>query len=202
MMRVIAALLVVAAAALMQGCATPRPTERVVLLPGEDGRKGAVLVTRRDGGSIYLDRPYAIAQVSSAAVTLAPHSSADAVASRYATLLSVQPPRVRSYTLHFEANQSQLAAESWREVERILSEAAMVPAAEIDVIGHTDTMGAADYNDALGQNRAQFVASLMAMRGFGRARISVQSRGERELLIQTPDDTAEPRNRRVEIRLR
>lgn len=200
MMRVMAALLLVAA--LMQGCATPRPTERVVLLPGEDGRKGAVIVTRRNGGSVHLEQPYASAQVSSAAVTLAPPSSADAVASRYATLLSVQPPRVLSYTLHFEANQSQLAAESRRDVDRILSEAAIVPAAEIDVIGHTDTMGAADYNDDLGRSRAQFVANLMAMRGFGRARISVQSRGERELLIPTADETAEPRNRRVEIRLR
>mgnify|MGYP003579014974 CR=1 FL=1 len=129
-------------------------------------------------------------------------SHAEPVPSRNATLLSVQPPRVRSYTLYFEANQAQLAAESRREVDQILSEAAIIPAAEVDVIGHTDTLGAADYNDVLGHTRAQFVANLMAARSFQRARISVQSRGERELLVPTLDETAEPRNRRVEIRLR
>jgi outer membrane protein OmpA-like peptidoglycan-associated protein len=204
MTRLVLALLL-AAAALLNGCATPPPppaTERVVLLPGDNGRQSSVIVTRRAGGSVELNQPYATAQLSSATVTTAVTSSADAVQKRYATLLSVQPPRVRSYTLYFEFNRAQLTAESQREVDRILSEAAVVPAAEIDVIGHTDSKGAAEYNDNLGRTRAQSVASLMAGRGFERARISVQSRGEREPLIQTPDETEEPKNRRVEIRLR
>ena len=187
--------------ALLQGCAT-RPTERVVLLPGEDGRKSAVVVTRRAGGSVELNQPYAAAQVSSAAVTMASTSSPEAVESRYATLLSVQPPRVRSYTLYFESNRAQLTADSQRDVDRILSEAAVVPAAEIDVIGHTDSRGTTEYNDSLGRTRAEFVANLMAGRSFERGRISVQSRGEREPLVQTSDEVDEPRNRRVEIRLR
>jgi outer membrane protein OmpA-like peptidoglycan-associated protein len=173
-----------------------------VLLPNEDGRQSAVIITRRGGGSVQLDQPYTAAQVSSAAVTAAPAMSAEAVQSRYATLLAVQPPRVRSYTLYFESNRAQLTAESQREVDRILVEAAVVPAAEIDVIGHTDTMGATEYNDGLGRTRAQFVANLMAARKFERARISVQSRGERELLVPTGDNVDEPKNRRVEIRLR
>jgi outer membrane protein OmpA-like peptidoglycan-associated protein len=81
-------------------------------------------------------------------------------------------------------------------------EAAVTPAAEIDVIGHTDTKGSMEYNDNLGHSRAQFVAGLMQQRGFERARLSVQSRGERELLVPTPDETDEPCNRRVETRLR
>jgi outer membrane protein OmpA-like peptidoglycan-associated protein len=193
--------LLLAVTALLQGCATP-VTERIVLLPNEDGRKSAVVITRRAGGSVELDQPYAAAQVSSATVTRVPAVSAEAVQSRYATLLSVQPPRVRSYTLYFEFDRAQLSAESQREVDRILSEAAVVPAAEIDVIGHTDSKGATEYNDNLGRTRAQFVANLMAGRGFERVRISVQSRGEREPLVQTPDGVDEPRNRRVEIRLR
>lgn len=200
MRRLVLALLL-AMSALLQGCATP-PTERIVLLPNEDGRKSAVVVTRRGGGSVELDQPYAAAQVSSAAITVAPTSNAEAVQSRYATLLSVQPPRVRSYTLYFESNRAQLTADSQREVDRILSEAAVVPAAEIDVIGHTDTLGATEYNDSLGRTRAEFVASLMGGRGFQRARMVVQSRGEREPLVPTPDGVDEPRNRRVEIRLR
>lgn len=192
-----------AATALLHGCATPAlPTERIVLLPEEDGRQTAVIVTRRAGGSVQLDQPYATAEVSGAAVTVAPTSNAQAIQGRYGALLSVQPPRARSYTLYFEFDRTRLTADSQREVDRVLAEAALVPAAEIDVIGHTDRKGAPDYNDALGRTRAEFVARLMVERRFQRARISVQSRGERELLVPTPDGVDEPRNRRVEIRVR
>ncbi len=192
--------LLLAMAGLLQACATPPPTERIVLLPQEDGRRSAVIVTRRGGESVELDQPYASAQVSRAAVTRTDSLTAQEIESRYATLLSVQPPRVRSYTLYFESDRAQLTAESQREVERILAEAALVPAAEIDVIGHTDSKGSRDYNDKLGRTRAEFVAGLMAARNF--ERLSVQSRGEREPLVPTPDGVDEPRNRRVEIRLR
>lgn len=192
-------------AALLGACAAPKPApvpvERIVLLPNEDGRPSAVIVTRRDGKSVELNQPYAAATVSSQLI-VADTSSAAAVDSKYATLLSVQPPRIKAYTLYFEFNRTVLTAESQRDVERILVEAALTPAAEIDVIGHTDTRGALEYNDTLGRSRAQFVAGLMEQRGFARDRLSVQSRGEREPLVPTPDDADEPRNRRVEIRLR
>ena len=192
------------AAALMglvlAGCGVT-PKERVVLLPNEDGHASAVVITRRDGRTVELNQPYASVQVSPQALTIK-NTSAEAVQSRYAQLLAVQPPKVRSYTLYFEFNRTVLTQESQREVALILTEATLVPAAEIDVIGHTDRRGSVEFNDALGRSRAQFVAGLMESRGFARSRLSVQSRGEREPLIATPDEVEEPRNRRVEIRLR
>lgn len=61
----------------------------------------------------------------------------------------------------------------------------MTPAAEIDVIGHTDSRGAAHFNDLLGSIRARRVARMMEERGFDRSRLSVQSRGKREPVVQT-----------------
>jgi OOP family OmpA-OmpF porin len=190
-------------ALLLAACAAPPPArvDRVVLLPNEDGRPSMVTVTRRDGKSVELKSPYDSAQISSVAIA-STATTADAVRSRYATLLSVQPARVKSFTLYFEFNRAVLTAQSQREVDRVLAEAALAPAAEIDVIGHTDSRGTVQLNDALGLTRAQYVAGLMEARGFDRKRLSVQSRGERELLVPTPDETEEPRNRRVEIRLR
>lgn len=188
---------------LLAACAAaPKPVlERIVLLPNEDGRPSALVVTRRDGKSVELNRPYAAAMLGGSAIATATLSAAD-VGSKYAALLAVQPPRVKSYSLYFEFNRVALTADSQREVERVLVEAAVTPAAEIDVIGHTDTKGGLEFNDNLGRSRAQHVAALMQQRGFERARLSVQSRGEREPLVPTPDETDEPRNRRVEIRLR
>ncbi|RYF43322.1 MAG: OmpA family protein [Comamonadaceae bacterium] len=191
--------------ALLGACATPppppAPTERVVLLPNADGRASAVIVTRRDGQSVRLEQPYAAAQVSRVAVATQTSSAAE-VQGNYGLLMSVQPPMVKLYTLYFEYNRTVLTADSQREVDRILAEAAVAPAAEIEVIGHTDARGSQEYNDALGRSRAQVVASLMEQRGFARNRLQVQSRGEREPLVPTRSEAEEPRNRRVEIRLR
>lgn len=190
--------------ALLGGCAStpaPTPPERIVLLPNADGRASAVIVTRRDGGVVRLDQPYAAAQVSRAGIAATPSSAAE-VQGSYALLMSVQPPMIKRYTLYFEYNRTVLTQQSQGEVDRILAEAALVPAAEIDVIGHTDARGGLEFNDALGRSRAQVVAVLMEQRGFARARLSVQSRGEREPLVPTRDGAEEPRNRRVEIRLR
>jgi OmpA-OmpF porin, OOP family len=190
-----------AALALLAGCATPPPTERVVLLPSTEGGPSAVIVTARDGKTLELNTPYAVAQVAGTQVQAA-QTTAQNVEASYGRMLAATPPRVRSFTLYFETNRAVLVPESQRELDRILADVAQVPAAEIDVIGHTDTRGGREANDALGRTRAEFVGGLLESRGFARSRISVQSRGERELLVPTPDNTDEPRNRRVEIRLR
>lgn len=199
----IRAWIALALAAALAGCAAPKPApvERIVLLPSEDGRPSAVIITRRDGKELELNQPYASAQVSREALASSASTAAE-VEGRYQLLLSVQPPRIRSYTLYFESNRAVLTRDSQREVDRILTEAAATPAAEIDVIGHTDRRGTDRENDALGLTRAQFVATLMERQGFVRSRLSVQSRGEREPLVPTGDGVDEPRNRRVEIRLR
>jgi len=70
------------------------------------------------------------------------------------------------------------------------------------VIGHTDRVGAVEFNDALSRKRAETVASRLVAAGVPAERIAVAGRGEREPLIPTNDEVAEPRNRRVEIKVR
>lgn len=203
LIRLALPLLVAALAGLVAGCAAPRPqaAERIVLLPNADGRSSAVIVTRRDGQAVTLSQPWAGTQVSRTAIVDAPASEAE-LRAKYGTLLSVQPPSVRSFTLYFEYNRAVLTAASQRDVDLILAEAATAPAAEIDIVGHTDAKGSTESNDVLGRSRAAYVAQIMQARGFSAARLSVQSRGKREPLVVTPDGAEEPRNRRVEIRLR
>ena len=72
-------------------------------------------------------------------------------------------------------------------------------AADVTVIGHTDTTGTAAANSALGLKRATAVRALLVAAGLDQAVVETASHGEADLLVPTPDDTAEPRNRRVEI---
>jgi OmpA-OmpF porin, OOP family len=73
---------------------------------------------------------------------------------------------------------------------------------DLVVIGHTDTVGSAAFNDTLSRQRAEVVRSALVARGIAADRIVVVGRGERELVVITADNVAEPRNRRVEIQVR
>ncbi len=76
------------------------------------------------------------------------------------------------------------------------------PAVELLIVGHTDTVGDGPFNERLGLARAQAVAAELASRGVSPLSLTIESRGERELLVNTPDETDEPRNRRVVVSIR
>jgi outer membrane protein OmpA-like peptidoglycan-associated protein len=66
--------------------------------------------------------------------------------------------------------------------------------------GHTDTVGTRDTNKPLSQHRAETVASYLESKfGIAASRLEAVGVGEDDLLVATPDQTPEPRNRRVHI---
>ncbi len=69
----------------------------------------------------------------------------------------------------------------------------------IHVVGHTDTLGTAENNQALSDRRAQAVGDYLASQGVVAGRVREEGRGERELAVRTADNVNEPRNRRVDI---
>jgi outer membrane protein OmpA-like peptidoglycan-associated protein len=72
----------------------------------------------------------------------------------------------------------------------------------VQVTGHTDTVGSETDNDKLSLKRAEDILTALVAQGLNPAISRAVGRGERELIVQTPDNTAEPRNRRVEIIVR
>ncbi len=76
------------------------------------------------------------------------------------------------------------------------------PLPEVVVTGHTDTTGSSVSNFELGLKRAATVRGLLVDAGLVSSAIEVASHGEAVLLVSTPDNTYEPRNRRVDITIR
>jgi outer membrane protein OmpA-like peptidoglycan-associated protein len=66
--------------------------------------------------------------------------------------------------------------------------------------GHTDTVGTREYNQELSDRRATAVLDYLADNfHVDRSRVEAVGKGEDDLLIPTPDQTPEPRNRRVQV---
>ena len=182
--------------------APPARDETVVLLPGPDGTVGALTVTH-EGQQRTLDAPYATARVQQQGrLEDGGRLTAEQVQQRFQPALSAQPPRPVTFVLYFLDDSDEFTATSKLEIPKISAAIAGHPAPEIVVVGHTDRVGSLSYNDALSLRRAERVRHGLARVGIPREQISVAGRGEREPLVATEDEVAEPRNRRVEIIVR
>jgi outer membrane protein OmpA-like peptidoglycan-associated protein len=185
------------------GCASKpveRVPDRVILLPSETGKSSAVVVKTKDS-EVVLDKPYAGVEIRGANVSRTA-STPEEVEQRYGALLSAQakPPKV--FTMLFVLGTDEFTPASKTAFEEARREIASWSGAEVVVIGHTDRMGSDDFNDALSRKRAEMVAARLIASGVPAGRVSVAARGEREPLIPTADEVPEPRNRRVEIKVR
>jgi outer membrane protein OmpA-like peptidoglycan-associated protein len=188
---------------LLSGCATPpppppKPQSYVVLLPDADGTVGRVNVAGAKG-SVVLDQPRQGAQFDGSA----PFAVDEArIQKDFGAAMAVRPALPVSFLLYYDSGGTQLTAESKALIPKVLEAVRGRPAPDVSVIGHTDTVGAPEANEKLGLERAQSITKLIQEAGLKAHDLTVASHGERNPLVATPDNTAEPRNRRVEITVR
>jgi outer membrane protein OmpA-like peptidoglycan-associated protein len=184
---------------LLAGCASRN--DLYVLLPGKDGKTGA-LVVESGGKKQTLDTPYAAARVKNVGSVDGLKSSEAEVKQDFGPALEAQPKRPVSFYLYFQRDTDEFAPESKALVNQIFAEIARRPAPEVAIIGHTDRVGSMQYNDVLSLRRAERCRDELIKLGIPKVRISVAGRGAREPEVQTADQVSEPRNRRVEINVR
>ncbi len=180
---------------------TSRPA-RIILLPDPAGKVGEVVV--RDGKSEQLlNQAYASVQAALGADLVRSLETEASIRARYGDLLAATSPRPVTFVVRFETGSAtKLTADAnivLAELQKVLSQ---WPAPQLMVVGHTDTVGSVQDNDALSLRRAQTVARFLAERGVSAQNIETAGRGERELLVVTKDGVADARNRRVEITVR
>ena len=176
---------------------------RFVLLEEEDGSVGAITVAN-DAGAQTVDQPGTVTQVASAtAAPSAPEEiSQEEIDKTWGASLQASPLKPRSFLLYFITGTDILTQASRQQLPEIVASIREYPAPEVTVTGHTDTTGSAARNARLALDRAEAVRGLLIDAGLDPALIEVTSHGEDNLLVQTPDDVDEPRNRRVEVQVR
>ncbi|MAM34742.1 MAG: cell envelope biogenesis protein OmpA [Micavibrio sp.] len=103
------------------------------------------------------------------------------------------------YLVFFDFDQSNIADSGSNVLNSVTEEIRANNVARVKVIGHTDASGSNSYNEALAMRRANSVRDALIQRGVPAENITVESRGETQLMVQTPDGVREPANRRVEV---
>jgi OmpA-OmpF porin, OOP family len=75
------------------------------------------------------------------------------------------------------------------------------PGLRVEIAGHTDSVGAAAYNQALSERRARAVLEYLVAAGIDRDRLTARGYGEAEPVADNATDAGRARNRRVELRV-
>ena len=101
----------------------------------------------------------------------------------------------------FATDSATLRPDLQRDLGTVAQSLLAYPDTTVQVLGHTDSDGAADYNLALSQRRANAVADVLIGQGVPSFRVQPIGRGEDQPLSGASNLTPEgkARNRRVEI---
>ena len=109
------------------------------------------------------------------------------------------PPPSKSCMGVFDTNSTTLSQQSATTVSEAATVAKSMANARVAVTGFTDTDGSPAYNQQLSVRRADAVKNALMRNGIAPQAITVNGTGEAGLLIETPDQTKNEKNRRVQI---
>jgi outer membrane protein OmpA-like peptidoglycan-associated protein len=187
--------------AALAACAQPRQGTLVVVLPEDDGSVGRVDVARGDQ-TVTLDSANAAVGVDTAGGLGPTVLDRAAVDTTFGAALAARPIPPHTFTLYFEFDSDALTADSEAAFEQVFDDIRARAHYEVTVVGHTDTLADAAYNQDLSLGRARQISDRLVERGIPAEAITAFGRGENDLLVKTDDSIAEPLNRRVEITVR
>ena len=73
------------------------------------------------------------------------------------------------------------------------------PGSDILIVGHTDAVGPAAYNQSLSERRASSAADYLVVQGLARTRVSTRGMGETDPISSNDTERGRELNRRVEV---
>lgn len=108
-------------------------------------------------------------------------------------------PEEAMYLVFFNWDSTALSSGAKSVLDAVANEVATNPPSKINVYGHADTSGDAEYNKKLAFKRAVAVRDYLTSKGVSAELLAIESRGETDLLVTTTDNVREPANRRANI---
>lgn len=101
----------------------------------------------------------------------------------------------------FDVNSATMLSGAYREIERVSKVLAQYPETMIQVAGHTDSSGGADYNQKLSERRAESVKKAIVGTGVNASRLTTVGFGESRPVASNNTEAGRQQNRRVELRI-
>lgn len=183
---------------MVSGCSGPR--SYVVLLPKDGQVSGEVTVTNARGSQV-LNRSWQKTEIAGADTPPSAPVQLDEKTTHadFSTVLAALPEPAMHFLVFFRLDSTELMPDSRNLLPEIVKSLQQRRPARLSIIGHTDSRGSEAYNYQLGRLRAEAVLAKLKFLGADPVLVDTVSRGKNEPLVITPDQSLEPRNRRVEV---
>ncbi|MDP2490631.1 OmpA family protein [Vibrio splendidus] len=143
----------------------------------------------------------AAATASAVAVTQAPSEpiTEPAVVVEEKTTVVVTKAQTESFSQGmFETNSTELSTDGKIALMPLVEVLKAHPQSSVDVVGHTDSTGAAEYNLMISKKRAAAVASYIEEQGIEADRITASGEGEENPIASNATAEGRAQNRRVD----
>lgn len=101
--------------------------------------------------------------------------------------------------IQFESNSTKLTKDSYGTLNDIVGLLKKIPSANLEVQGHTDSVGKAEANKKLSQGRAQTVVDYLIKQGVDPSRLKAVGFGSEKPLAENGSRHGRKQNRRVEL---
>jgi OmpA-OmpF porin, OOP family len=103
------------------------------------------------------------------------------------------------YGIQFEFDKATLQQASAKQLQDVLTLLYTYPDLKLEIQGHTDSDGSADYNLQLSQQRAESVRQYLLLFGIDPSRLQAKGYGESMPVAPNDSDENKAKNRRVEL---
>ena len=134
--------------------------------------------------------------------TRAVELSADEIAAGAGGAFDAEPAPPQVFVVYFDLGSAEMSAESRAGWDAVVAAVTSRPVPEVTLTGYADRAGDEGSNLELSRRRAAAVRDRLVAAGVDPAWIEITWFGEDRPAVTTPDGAAEPRNRRVELRVR
>jgi outer membrane protein OmpA-like peptidoglycan-associated protein len=116
------------------------------------------------------------------------------------------PPAVKKFTgviegINFKTNSAEILPGSWAILDRALKVLQEFTDVNLEISGHTDSKGKAEYNRNLSQRRAESVRTYFVTRGIASSRLTAIGYGKDRPIADNSTSSGRATNRRTEFRL-
>ena len=101
--------------------------------------------------------------------------------------------------IYFETDKYDLLPESYVELNKLVKIMKGNPTMTINIQGHTDSDGNAEYNLTLSENRANSVQNYLVQQGITKSRLTHEGRGLSQPIAENSTSEGRQKNRRVEF---
>ncbi|SDO22146.1 Outer membrane protein OmpA [Pseudomonas arsenicoxydans] len=101
----------------------------------------------------------------------------------------------------FAFNKSDLSPSAKSQLDSVMFKLQLADVVSIKVVGHTDSVGSDEYNQALSERRASSVAAYLLSQGIAPSKLTSEGKGESQPVADNDTEEGRAKNRRVELHI-